>query len=167
MNEVLNRFKKVEKKLQAQPWFKKGQWLVSVHDFPKAKPEFVTFHVFKKHWFNDEKQGIHIESYLALDPKKRKKSYVTIHVLHYDLIPGTSIKRKVLAENFVDAIYDEVSSWDGYEFRTGKYGTQPFTFNLDGTREDFEEVLEEEVSRLCQYAGPLMDQALKQTLKKT
>src|SRR3989344_2185000 len=98
MKECVERFRKVERKLQATPWFAKDGWLVSVHGFPKVKPEFVTFHVFKKHWFNEDTRGIHIESFLAIDRKKAKNSYVTIHVLHHAKIPGTKLRRIALAK---------------------------------------------------------------------
>lgn len=158
-------FKKVEAQLKSKSWFQKGNWIVSTHEFPKAKPEFIIFHVYKKHWFNEDKQGIHIESYLALDPKKRRKSYVTIHVLHHALIPGTKLKRNVISKPFVDEVYDEVNTWDGYIFRTGKYGIQPFTKVLDGTSENFEETLIKEVSKICQKLGPVVDKVIKQALK--
>lgn len=162
MQDVIDKFKVVEKALKAKPWFKKDKWIVSVHGFPTAKPEFVTFHVFKKHWFNEDKQGIHIESYLAIAPKKRKKSYITMHVLHHAKIPGTSLKRTEISKPFVDAIYDEVRSWSGYKFRTGKYGTQPFTKTLDGTADDFETTLVEETSRICKHLGPIMDEVINE-----
>lgn len=160
MDEVALRFQRIEKSLKAKPWFKKEKWLASVHGFPRGKPEFVTFHVFKKHWFNEDSQGIHIESYLAIDPKKRKKSYVTIHVLHHALVPGTKLKRTVISQPFVDEVFKEVSSWPGYKFRAGKYGTQPFTRMLDGSHPDFDSTLEREVERLCVKLGPVMDKIL-------
>lgn len=162
MDEVVKKFKRVEAKLKSKPWFKRDKWIASVHGFPKDKPEFVTFHVFKKHWYNEDSQGIHIESYLAIDPKKRKKSYITIHVLHHPKIPGTNLKRAVIAQPFVDAVYGEVKKWEGYEFRAGKYGTQPFTKILDGTDEDFEEILSVEVQRMCLKLGLEMDKAIEQ-----
>lgn len=164
MQDVLQKFKVVEKKLNAKPWFKKEKWLISVHGFPSSKPKFVTFHVFKKHWFNEDKQGIHIESYLAIDPKMRKKSYITIHILHHSKIPGTNLKRLNIAQPFVDSIYSEVKSWDGYKFRVGKYGIQPFTKILDGTDVNFSSILEEEVSRMCKNLGPAVDRVLSQVL---
>lgn len=96
-----------------------------------------------------------------LDPKKRKKSSLTIHLLHHDLIPGTKIKRRALAEPVVDAIFDKISAWDGYKFRAGKYGLQPFTFVLDGTSEDFESVLVKEMIKLSREVGPVVDRVLK------
>ena len=96
-----------------------------------------------------------------LDPKKRKKSSLTIHLLHHDLIPRTKIKRRALSEPVVDAIFDTISEWDGYKFRAGKYGLQPFTLELNGTSEDFETVLVKEMSRLSREVGPVVDRVLK------
>jgi hypothetical protein len=165
MQDVARKFNSIEAQLRSKSWFKKDKWIASMHGFPKTKPEFVTFHVFKNNWFNDDSQGIHIESFLAIDPKKRKKSYLTIHVLHHAKIPGTNIKRKTVAEPFVDAVFDEVKTWPGYKFRAGKYGTQPFTKLLDGTSDDFEDTLATEIERMCKYLGPQVDKAIKQALK--
>ncbi len=166
MEDVVKKFKRVEAKLKAKEWFKRDRWIASVHGFPKERPEFVTFHVFKKHWYNEDSQGIHIESYLAIDPKKRKKSSITIHVLHHAKIPGTNLKRTVIAQPFVDAVYGEVKKWEGYKFRAGKYGTQPFTKILDGTDEDFEDILLVEVQRMCLKLGPEMDKAIQQSKRE-
>ncbi|MEQ1876408.1 MAG: hypothetical protein ABL958_07165 [Bdellovibrionia bacterium] len=54
--------------LEMTTWFGKGGWIASVHAFPAAKPDGVTFHVFKKNWFNEDGRGIHVESYLDLKP---------------------------------------------------------------------------------------------------
>jgi hypothetical protein len=161
-NEVQSIFKAVSESLVKKPWFKKGKWKVSTHTFPPKKPSFVTFHVFKDQWFNNEREGIHIESFLAFDPKSRKKSSVTIHLLHYDLVPGTKIKRREISQPIVDAIFEEVSSWDGYKFRAGKYGLQPFTKTLDGSSANFTAALVEEISRICQVIGPVVDTVLAQ-----
>jgi hypothetical protein len=99
---------------------------------------------------------------LAIDPKKRKKSQVTIHVLHHAKIPGTNLKRAFIARPFVDAVYGQVKKWEGYKFRAGKYGTQPFTKMLDGTDEDFEDILSVEIQRMCLKLGPEIDKAIKQ-----
>lgn len=161
IDDLIQRFKKVEKLLQAKAWFKKERWIVSVHPFPQTNPDGVTLQVFKKNWFNDDRQGIHFESYFDLNPKKQKKTYVTLHALHADVIPNTKISRKQFATSLVDQIYDEVSSWDGYEFRAGKYGQQPFTKFLDATNNDFEKQLAQELMRLCERVGPEVDKVLK------
>jgi len=135
---------------------------LSTHTVPPKNPAFVTFHVFKDHWFNDEREGIHIESFLAFDPKARKKSSVTIHRLHYDVVPGTKTKRREISESIVGAILDEVSTWDGYKFRAGKYGLQPFTKVLDGSSAKFTSTLADGVSRICKVVGPAVDKVLAQ-----
>lgn len=164
--DVTAVFDQVSKSLTSKVWFKKGKWRVSTHIFPPNKPAFVTFHVFKDQWFNEERQGIHIESFLAFDKKARSKSSIHVHLLHYDLIPGTKIKRREIAVPVVDAIFDTVSNWDGYRFRTGKYGLQPFTKNLNGNSEDFVGTLVEEITRLCKVVGPAVDSALVPLRKK-
>jgi hypothetical protein len=159
-------FDHVAKALKSKAWFKKEKWQTSTHFFPVKNPEALTFHVFKPHWFNADRQGIHIETFLSLDGKKRKKSSLTVHLLHHELVPGTSIKRRMLAQPVVDEIYDTVSGWDGYRFRAGKYGLQPFTLVLDGSAADFQKVLEKEVSRLCKGIGPVIDKVLKDLVQK-
>lgn len=157
-----DRFKTIENNLSKKAWFKKDKWIVSVHTFPNEKSaEGVTFHIFKKHWWNEERQGVHIESYLDLNPKKQKKTYLTIHLLHSDLIPGTKLKRITFSKPFVDEIFEEVNSWDGYDFRVGKYGQQPFTKFLDASDPKFELELEKEVERMCKKLGPALDKAIK------
>ena len=88
------RIQRIDKQLRAQPWFKRGAWLTSVHAFPsQAELEGFTFHVYKKNWFNEKRQGIHVESYLDLDPLKQKKSYVALHILHEEKIPWKKLTR--------------------------------------------------------------------------
>ncbi|MGE0633594.1 MAG: hypothetical protein AB7O96_14370, partial [Pseudobdellovibrionaceae bacterium] len=105
IEEVTKFFKTVEKKLSSQKWFKEGRWQTSVHPFPSKNPEAITFHVTKKHWLNEDRKGIHVESYLYLNPKKRKKSNVSIHIFHHDYIPGTKIKRIAISKPLVDEVY--------------------------------------------------------------
>lgn len=163
--DLQKRFAKVEKVLKSKPWFSKEKWLVSHHPFPEFSPDGVTFHVFKKHWFNEDKMGIHFESYLNLDPKKNKKAYITLHALHYDEFPSSKISRKKFSQPLVDLIYDEVSEWEGYKFRAGKYGLQPFAKHLNATDADFENQLIEELERLCKVIGPKIDKVLKLVIK--
>jgi hypothetical protein len=165
IEKIESKFKSVEMSLKTKSWFKKDKWQTSVHPFPKKNPSGITFHVFKKHWFNEDSDGIHIESYLDLNPKKQKSTYLTIHLLHKDLIPGTKIKRAELTKPIVDAAYETISNCEGYKFRAGKYGQQPFTFSIDGTSADFETELENEVTRLCKIFGPLIDKTLSDLLK--
>jgi len=161
MEKTIARFRKVEKSLKAKPWFKKQGWIVSVHPFPAYRAEGITFHLFKKHWFNGEGSGIHIESYLPLDASKRKATYLTFHVLHLAIIPGTKLKRIAIAKPFVDSIFEKVSQWEGYKFRAGKYGTQPFSKLFD-TGEGFEKELAVEAERLARTLGPVMDEVLSE-----
>lgn len=158
--EVEKIFINVGVSLKKEAWFKKGKWVVSTHPFPAKNPEAITLHVSKPHWFNDDKLGIHVETFLSLDPKKRKKSYVTVHLSHHDILPGTKLKRKVISKPIVDSIFDEVATWKGYKFRAGKYGLQPFTLVVDGAAEDFEEVVVREIGRVCKYVGPRIDKVL-------
>lgn len=157
-----DRFKLIETNLSKKAWFKKDKWIISVHAFPNEKnAEGVTFHIFKKHWWNEDRRGVHIESYLDLDPKKQKKTYLTIHLLHSDLIPGTKLKRIAFSKPFIDEVFEEVSSWDGYDFRVGKYGQQPFTKLLDANDPKFEKYMEIEIERMCKKLGPVLDKTIK------
>lgn len=154
-------FEQVSKALKSAAWFKKGKWRTSTHPFPSRSPEGITFHVSKTTWFNDDHLGVHVESYLSFAEKDRTKSYLTIHLLHHDLIPGTNIRRKLLAQQVIDnETVDLISSWGGYAFRAGKLGMRPFKLDLDGTRPDFAKRLTFEASRLCQALGPKVDRAL-------
>lgn len=150
--------------IKREDWFKKGRWVVSIHPFPAKKPEAVTLHVSKRHWFNDDKLGIHVETSLALDPKKRKKSYVTVHISHHDVIPKTKFKRIAISKPIVDLICDEVTTWDGYKFRAGKYGLQPFSLIVKGNAENFPDVVTKELGRICRLVGPVIDKVLSEKL---
>jgi hypothetical protein len=158
------QFNEVMSSLIETPWFKKEKWKYSIHDYPPGKPEGVTLQVFKPGWLNDDGQGIHFESYLWLDERKRKKTYLTLHLLHHKRIPGTALPRIKLSKPFVDAVYSEVKTWKGYQFRTGKYGTQPFTLFLDGTDDDFAQDVSKELSRLCRSLGAQLDKTLRLVL---
>jgi hypothetical protein len=160
MQDVNKIFSGLEARLRGKAWFKKNGWLAGMHPFPRNSPEAITFHVYKKHWFNSDTRGIHFETFLYLDPKKRKKSSVHLHILHVDRVPGTKLKRKAVSKPFVDEIEDEVRSWDGYKFRVGKYGMQPFSKELNGASPGFAAEVEKELERLCTALGSAMDQVL-------
>lgn len=158
-------FTALAQRLADTEWFRAGGWQSSVHGFPPEKPEAITFQVFQTHWFNADHHGIHFESYLAFNPAKQHKSYITLHLLHLPTLPGTAIPRKRLAEAVVDALYAEVSGWPGYTFRAGRYGQQPFVKNLNGTSPAFAAELEQELGRLCQQLGPVINAALESLTK--
>ena len=165
ISQIKKIFDEASKELKATVWFKEGKWVTSTHLFPATNPEAMTFHVFKPHWYNADRQGIHIESFLNIDEKKRKKSSVTIHLLHHDLVPGTKIKRAEIARFVVDAVYDEISEWDGYAFRAGNYGLQPFTRHLDGHALTYKNILVKEITKLCKTIGPVVDKAIKEIVQ--
>lgn len=160
MNEPHEIFARVTRALEAEPWFAEGRWLTSTHVFPSESPEALTFHVSKRHWYNEFKRGIHIESFLSLNPSKRKKTTLTLHILHDDTVPGTALKRRALSMPIVDAVFPEMSKWKGYRFRAGKYGMQPFALELDTTQPAFEIQLVQETTRLCRLLGPVVDKVL-------
>lgn len=84
-------FKTIETKLKQKPWFKKGKWLIHTQLFPSSeKPEAMSFHIFKKHWFNEERKGIHFETARDLRLGIDSEMMVTLHVFHYPKIPGFS-----------------------------------------------------------------------------
>ena len=153
-------FDAVTRSLKKEKWFAKGKWMCSTHLFPPEDPEALTFHLSKKNWFNEERQGIHIEPYLYLDPQKRRKSSVCLHLFHHDFIPGTRLKRREISVPVVDEIYDEVCKWKGYKFRAGRYGLQPFEFKLDGSDPSFENSLVMELKRIALRVGDAIDRVL-------
>jgi len=159
-------FSQVVERLAQNAWFEKD-WLHSVHQFPPLpKPaDCATLHVYRAGWFNDDRQGIHFETFLG--PKEWKKQVIPVmmHIFHCDLIPGTSIKRRAVATPFVDEVFDQVSSWPGYVFRAGKYGAHPFTCSVEFEFKTIVDQLETEFSRLCLNLGPSMDRTLNSLLK--
>jgi len=158
--------------LAGEGWFRDNDWRYSVHNFPPppAAPESVTLHVFKPHWYNEKHQGIHFETFLSPQQWRDGEMPVMLHILHTPLIPGTKLKRIKLSKPFVDDCCDMVSSWPGYSFRAGKYGTQPFTCRISFDVENpgkLKSALEKEFSRLCKKLGPLMDSTLNDVLALT
>lgn len=141
-------------------------WLTSVHQYPPlpAPAEVFTLQVFRTNWFNEDRQGIHFETFIGPKEWKKKQIQIAMHIFHTGSIPGTSIKRRAVAVPFVDHIYETVASWDGYVFRTGKYGAHPFTKTLAFDVGMLEEQLAEELLRLCLTLGPKMDETLKSVL---
>ncbi len=138
-------------------------WITSVHQYPPkpAEPEVFTLHVFRSNWFNEDRQGIHFETFMGPKEWKKKQIQIAMHIFHVENIPGTSLKRRAVAVPFVDEIYELVSSWDGYTFRTGKYGAHPFTRHLSFDVDTLEAQLSTELLRLCLELGPRMDKTLK------
>lgn len=151
-------------------WFAKNGWLYSVHNFPPppAKAESVTLHVFKPGWFNDDRQGIHFETFISDRQWSSGTVPVMMHILHVSHIPETKLKRIKLSQPFIDKTYDLISSWPGYVFRTGKYGTHPFTCNLafdSANTAPFIKAMTAEMTRLCKKLGPVMDETLIEVSK--
>ena len=69
-------------------------------------------------------------------------------------------KRIKLSKPLVDDFYEVVSGWDGYTFRVGKNGTQPFSVKLEFVAATLVDRLESELTRLCKELGPRIDKAL-------
>ncbi len=138
-------------------------WLTSVHQYPPepAIAEVFTLHVYRSNWFNEDRQGIHFETFIGPKEWKKKQIQIAMHIFHVETIPGTTLKRRAVAVPFVDEIHDLVSGWQGYTFRTGKYGAHPFTKNLSFEVETLEAQLSAELLRLCLELGPRMDRVLK------
>ena len=159
------------KELAQESWFGKNQWIASVHGFPPAPAaqESVTLHVYKPGWFNDKHQGIHFETFLSAKEWRTGQLPIMLHILHTSHIPNTELKRIKLSQPFVDKTYDLITSWPGYVFRAGKYGTQPFTrtieFSIDN-RADFSAKVAKEFTLLCKKLGPIMDQTLAEVAPK-
>jgi len=145
----------------------RNDWQVSVHYFPSPPPEAesVTMHVFRSHWYNQNRQGIHFEAHLGSKELAKKQIPLMLHIFHSATIPDTTIKRIKVTKPFVDANRHLIESWPGYVFRVGCYGTQPFTRTIEFAGEkDFVDLLSAELSRLCQKLGPQIDLALAKAL---
>lgn len=144
-----------------EAWFSRD-WLFDTHPFPAepALPECVTLHIFRPGWFNEDHQGVHFESFLSPKEWKKKQLSVAMHIFHCRYVPGTSVKRREIAKPFIDACVDLVSSWPGYVFRAGRYGTHPFTYHLTFESETLVPLLAAEFTKLCLQLGPLMDRTL-------
>lgn len=154
-------------RLQQHKWFS-TDWLFSVHQFPPAPQlaEAVTLHVYRPGWFNEDRQGIHFETFIGPKEWKKRQLPIMMHIFHGPHVPGTKIARRKIAQPFVDEVYDLVSSWNGYEFRAGRYGTHPFTCVLDVDFDNIDQQLEREFSRLCRQLGPIMDETLDTVLDR-
>ncbi len=158
----------VAMELRKEKWFANQGWTVSVHYYPPEPedPEWFSMHVSKKHWFNEDRQGIHFETHLGPKQLAEQECPVMLHLFHSKTIPGKTIKRDRVARPFVDATYGRISGWDGYVFRAGKYGTQPFTYRLAFTEETFVILLKQQLDRLCSQLGPEIDSALESALSE-
>ncbi len=153
-------------RLSEEDWFARD-WLYTVHcyPYPPLAPESVTLHVFRPHWFNQDKQGIHVETSLGVKQWKTGELPIALHIFHTTEIPGTRIKRKAVTKPFIDSCHETIAGWPGYEFRTGLYGCQPFTKMLAFDFDHFDSVVASEISRLCLELGPALDTALSIALK--
>ena len=152
----------VTRTLTAKSWFRRDGWIAATHYFPKTSPIGVTLNVFKAHWLNDARDGIHIETFLGKGTIAGAKSYVALHVFHKDSVPGSKLKRKAITKPFVDAIYEDVAAWPGYAFRAGKYGMQPFTYKFVVAEKGYVKMLSAELERVCRVVGPAMDRVLEE-----
>jgi hypothetical protein len=165
LEQAKTLFDQVAHALMGKKWFR-DNWLVSVHYFPPepASPESVTLQVYKSSWFNETRQGIHFEAHLGARELSEKSVPVMMHIFHTTTVPGTKLKRIKVSQPFVDDVFDTVCHWQGYAFRVGKYGTQPFSCKIKYRDDTFAEQLEEELTRLCKELGPSMDRVLQDLL---
>lgn len=164
----VNFFKTIETKLKQKPWFKKDKWLIQTQLFPSCeKPEALSFQIFKKHWFNEERKGIHFETARDLRLRKDNELMVTLHVFHYSKVPGTTLKRESISKPFIDRNEKLIRTWKGYKFRTGKYGTQFFSKTIKTSEKDLEEIVVNEFEKLCTTLGPEIDTVLSKVLSCT
>ena len=156
-------FQQITKLLSKKSWFKKDKWITQSHLFEmKGKPEAVSYHIFKKHWFNDERQGIHFETARDLRPGKDREVIVTLHIFHTAKIPGTNLKREAVSKPIIDNIDKSLKSLKGYKFRKGKYGTQYFSKAFKSSEKDLPLIVASEFEILCTTFGPEIDKVLKE-----
>lgn len=155
-------FQQITKHLAKKSWFKKDGWIAQSHLFEmNGRPEAVSYHVFKKHWFNHERQGIHFETFRDLRPGKDKEVIVTLHLFHTTKIPGTNQKREAIAKPIIDKIEKSLKSWKGYKFRAAKYGTQYFSKAFKSSDKDLPEIIALEFEKLFTAFGSDIDKVLK------
>ncbi len=160
-------FDQITELLAKKPWFKKEKWIAQPHLFEiNGKAEAVSFHLFKKTWFNEDRQGIHFETFRDLRLGKDKEVVLTLHLFHTKNIPGTKLKREAVSKIFVDRSEKTIKSWNGYKFRTGKYGTQYFSKSFKVSDKDLHRSVADEFEKLCTVLGPEIDRALKEVLSK-
>lgn len=153
-------FQSLQSQLQGEPWFAEEGWISSYHEFPSEDPEAITFHVSKKHWLNQARDGIHFETFLSLGETTTWMTNVTLHICHNKRLPGTDVLRSAVTKPFVDEILPLVQKWEGYRFRVGKYGMQPFSKKLVVREGDAVAQFRLEFTRLCRELGPVMDRVL-------
>lgn len=153
--------------IQLEPWFS-DEWKVSVHNYPPepATAESVSMHLFKVNWFNADRQGIHFETHLSAKEWSRQSVPLMLHMFHTPTIPGTTIKRIQLSKPVVDATFDTISDWNGYKFRVGKYGTQPFSCEIKFDADDLTRTMLPEIRRLVQTLTPEIDKTLNALLNR-
>lgn len=153
------------KNLERHPWFADG-WLAGIHPFPEspADPEVLTLHVFRTSWLNEDHKGVHFETFLGPRELKKKQATLALHMFHHVYVPGTRVKPSKLSKAVIEVTYKKISSWKGYKFKTGLYGTQPFKLILDMSSDRFVEVFAKELERLCLELGPVIDEKLAEML---
>lgn len=160
-------FEQVTELLAKKPWFKKEKWIAQPHLFEmNGQAEAVSFHLFKKSWFNDDHQGIHFETFRDLRLGKDKELILTLHLFHTKNIPGTKLKREAVSKLFIDRNDRTLKSWKGYKFRSGKYGTQYFSKAFKTSNKELHREVAEEFEKLCTVLGPEIDKALKEVLSQ-
>ncbi len=158
-------FEEITGILSKKPWFKKEKWIAQSHLFEmNGKKEAVSYHLFKKSWFNDDRQGIHFETARDLRSGKDKELIMTLHLLHMKTIPGTKLKREAISKPFIDRNEKTLKSWKGYKFRSGKYGTQYFSKAFKTSEKELHRLAAEEFEKLCTVLGPEIDKVLKEVL---
>lgn len=153
------------KQLESKAWFKKEGWRGRVALYTKMPPVVTSIHIYKDNWHNNDRGGIHFETFVGPKEHKSKSVAVVLHLLHTPTIPGTKIKRGELSKLVVDEAFDMISEWPGYKFRVGKYGMQPFTKNLKFEEDTLVTLLAAEFTRLCKNLGPVIDSSLQELQK--
>ncbi len=85
--EYLRPLGDVVKQLEKKAWFKKEGWRGTVFLYTESPPIVASIHIFKDHWFNQDRQGIHFETFIGPKEAKSRSANVVLHLLHTPTIP--------------------------------------------------------------------------------
>lgn len=159
----LSRLQSAMKRLNKRPWFSDG-WSLEAYTLPAGGPaEYACLQMTKANWFNQAREGIHIETWIGPKEAKQRKLPIELHILHVNAFPGTKLGRSALTKPLLAASRKVMSTWPGYSVSNNTM--RPLAGRFAYADETIDETVAREFERL-HVLGTTIDGILRDLMPK-
>jgi hypothetical protein len=157
VQDNLGQLHRVAERLAQRPWFAAG-WCTEIYAWPtESPPEYAMFQLSKPTWFNAQRQGIHLETWLGPEERTSGRLPLELHILHVNAFPGTRHRRAALMRPLMERAAPLARTWTAYEI--SRNTMRPLRGRVSYRADGVEETLLREFDRL-QVLGAMIDDLL-------